>query len=192
MQHAWAEIEHDIRYKSAAAIPKAISRRFMTLAGLLEIADREFQEIQEQDEAIRANARTLIDERRLTEVEVTPDALRSYLDMRLGVDERISDYSYDWQARTLRRLGFQNLGQVDECIGGFDDDQLSRAAYYGSRRGQLSRFEILLVAGMGENYCTNHPWSQNDWYKQQVSRWIERLKERGISIRDYSPPKVEA
>jgi len=48
MQHAWAEIEHDIRYKSKAAIPLAISRRFMTLAGLLEIADREFQAIQKK------------------------------------------------------------------------------------------------------------------------------------------------
>jgi len=48
LQHAWAEIEHDIRYKSASTIPETISRRFMTLAGLLEIADREFEAIQQK------------------------------------------------------------------------------------------------------------------------------------------------
>ena len=47
LQHAWAEIEHDIRYKSAITIPNSIRRRFMALAGVLEIADREFQAIQE-------------------------------------------------------------------------------------------------------------------------------------------------
>jgi putative GTP pyrophosphokinase len=43
LQHAWAEMEHDIQYKSAAVIPVAIRRKFVALAGLLEIADRNFK-----------------------------------------------------------------------------------------------------------------------------------------------------
>ena len=35
LQHAWAEIEHDIQYKSSETIPQPIRRRFMQLAGLL-------------------------------------------------------------------------------------------------------------------------------------------------------------
>ena len=46
LQHAWAEIEHDIQYKSLETIPAPIRRRFTALAGLLEIADREFQAVQ--------------------------------------------------------------------------------------------------------------------------------------------------
>lgn len=47
LQHAWAEIEHDLGYKNEIAIPRDIRRSFSRLAGLLEIADKEFQEIRE-------------------------------------------------------------------------------------------------------------------------------------------------
>jgi putative GTP pyrophosphokinase len=53
LQHAWAEIEHDIQYKSVRAIPSSTRRRLAALAGLLEIADREFQTIQDEDERNR-------------------------------------------------------------------------------------------------------------------------------------------
>lgn len=47
LQHAWAEIEHDLGYKSSQAIPQNIKRRFSRLAGLLEIADDEFIKIRD-------------------------------------------------------------------------------------------------------------------------------------------------
>jgi putative GTP pyrophosphokinase len=190
MQHAWAEIEHDIRYKSPAAIPKAISRRFMTLAGLLEVADREFQAIQDDDKAIRENARTLIEQNRLHEVELTPDALNTYLDMRLGSDDRISEYSYEWMTRILRGMGFVDLGQVDQCIAGLPDDKLSRLAM-GGRQGQMSRFEVLLLVGMGDNFLRNHPWNQYAWYKSIVDRRLEKLREGGVTTGAYQPPKPD-
>jgi putative GTP pyrophosphokinase len=42
LQHAWAEVEHDLGYKVNAAIPDDIRRRFSRVASLLEIADQEF------------------------------------------------------------------------------------------------------------------------------------------------------
>ncbi len=45
LQHAWAEIEHDLGYKFPEAVPNAIKRRFSRVAGLLEIADAEFMEL---------------------------------------------------------------------------------------------------------------------------------------------------
>ena len=191
LQHAWAEIEHDIRYKSTSAIPLAISRRFMALAGLLEIADREFEAIQTEDAAIRANAVGLIAEGRLDEVEITPDSLHSYLDSRLGSDDRISDSTYIWMTRILRNMGFQNLGQVEQCIETFDDDKCSRIAL-GSRSGQMSRFEVQLAASMGENFILGHPWSAKNldgWWAGVVRRWLEELKKHGVEIGSYQPKK---
>jgi len=53
LQHAWAEIEHDIQYKSVRAIPPVIRRRLAAVAGLLEIADREFQAVRDEYERSR-------------------------------------------------------------------------------------------------------------------------------------------
>ena len=47
LQHAWAEIEHDLQYKSQLAVPRELRRRFARLAGLLEVADAEFKGIRD-------------------------------------------------------------------------------------------------------------------------------------------------
>ena len=45
LQHAWAEIEHDIGYKTNNDIPSEVRRDFSMVASLLEIADEKFSKI---------------------------------------------------------------------------------------------------------------------------------------------------
>jgi len=45
LQHAWAEVEHDLGYQAPESVPENVRRRFSRVAGLLEIADQEFVSI---------------------------------------------------------------------------------------------------------------------------------------------------
>ena len=187
LQHAWAEIEHDIQYKSSSVIPTEIRRRFMALAGLFEIADREFQAIQDADQRLTDDAREKVRSGKLNLVEITPDSLKAFLDKRLGPDGRISDWSYDWTARLLKKLGFRTLEQIEKCVQGYDDDLIGRLLS-GTRQGQTTRFEAMLYAGMGQAFIDRHLWADLDWWpgvRYQGAR--ERMKEAGVEIRDYDP-----
>lgn len=58
IQHAWAEIEHDLGFKSPIAIPSEVKRRFARLAALLETADSEFTTIEQQISRYRQKVST--------------------------------------------------------------------------------------------------------------------------------------
>jgi putative GTP pyrophosphokinase len=85
LQHAWAEIEHDLGYKSGSTIPAPIRRRFSRLAGLLEVADQEFRSIRDElgeyqtrvEDEIRAKP---------SQVEIDDVSLKAFV--RTAVDYR--------------------------------------------------------------------------------------------------------
>jgi putative GTP pyrophosphokinase len=186
LQHAWAEIEHDIQYKSSVAIPAEIRRRFMSLAEMLEIADREFQAIQDADERLTSEARASVTRGHLEGVEITPDALKLFLDGRLGADGRISVWSYNWTARLVKRLGFRDLKQVEEAIGPYNDDQLSQLAM-GGRQGQTTRFELMLLAALGERYVDRHFFRGQEWWDPRHRGYLEQFRAQGIEVGRFDP-----
>ncbi|MEZ0231230.1 MAG: GTP pyrophosphokinase family protein [Methylophilaceae bacterium] len=191
LQHAWAEMEHDIQYKSANVIPTSIQRRFISLAGLLEIADREFQALQDDDEHLRTEARESVKQGKLVNIEITPDSLKAYLDKKFGPDGRQSEWSYNAAASILKKLGFTSLSQVDECIKSFNQDEVSKVVW-GYRQGQVVRFEESVHAGMGKIYAERHPWAQSN--SSDSKFWSHRFKEKltemrkgGIKVGAYDP-----
>jgi putative GTP pyrophosphokinase len=183
LQHAWAEIEHDIQYKSSKTIPSEIRRRFMALAGMLEVADREFQAIQDADREIQDHAKTMVQRGDLGGIEITPNSLKFFLDKRLGPDGRMSAWSYDWTARLLKRLGFRDLKQVELAIAPYDDHALSVIAE-GARQGQTSRFELMLLAALGEQFIQSHPWSE-DWFRSRRRHYLEKFEAAAIPIATF-------
>jgi len=186
LQHAWAEMEHDIQYKSSTTIPSSIKRRFIALAGMLEIADREFQAIQDEDLETRKIADKNIQTGNFSDVEITPKALKSYLDKKFSPDQRMTEFSYEFLAKQLRKIGFENFKQIDDCITGYDSTQISRILW-GSKQGQILRFEDTLLASMGENFQLLHPWGEQDWFRDRVSRCLKDLKKNRILPKNYSP-----
>ena len=184
LQHAWAEIEHDIQYKSKEDVPLEIRQRFANLAGLLAIADREFQSVNDEEERIRVKTAASVESGRLGNVAVTADSLKIYADVKLGEDGRISSWSYDWFARILRRLGFADLGRLDQMTRNYDDDLLSRAIH-GSRQGQLSRLEDMLLVAMGEDFIESHPWAEYEWFRNGRRADLARARE-ALGIESHS------
>lgn len=61
LQHTWAQIEHDLGYKSELAVPYEVRRDFARVASLLEIADEYFLDIKDRlrsyEEEVRDNIR---------------------------------------------------------------------------------------------------------------------------------------
>jgi hypothetical protein len=186
LQHAWAEIEHDIQYKSTIAIPEEIRRRFMALAGMLEVADREFQAIQGADKEIAETARQMVDRGELEGVEITAQALKQFLDKRLGPDGRISDWGYDFAVRVLKNLGFRDLKQVENAIADYNDDHLNSLAWQ-SRQGQVTRFELMLLAALGERFIERHPWQDSKPITDGWRRSLEKFRDAGVKTSIIDP-----
>ena len=88
----------------------------------------------------------------------------------------MTDFSYDYVARHLNKLGFQNLKQVDESIRNYDDDKISRVIWGGIRQGQLRRFEDTILAALGEEIIKRHPYCINT--ESNYEFWIEAFKRR--------------
>ncbi len=78
LQHAWAEIEHDIGYKGDKEIPEQYKRTFHRVAALLETADLEFvrlkKELREYEKELPKEI-----EKRPDTVRIDKASLKSYL-----------------------------------------------------------------------------------------------------------------
>lgn len=153
---------------------------------MLEIADREFQAIQDEDIETRKLANEHIQAGNFSNVEITPDALKSYLDKKFSPDKRMNDFSYELLAEQLIQIGFKNFKQIDDCIAGFDSTNISRTLW-GSKQGQILRFEDTLLAGMGDNFLKLHPWRDQEWFIKKATKDLEELRKNNIVPRSYSP-----
>ena len=61
LQHAWAEIEHDLGYKPSRPVSPSIRRQFSILAAVMELADAQFSDLKRTLEAAEEAAVIAID-----------------------------------------------------------------------------------------------------------------------------------
>jgi len=102
LQHAWAEIEHDIGYKNRSEIPSNIRRKFSRIAGLLETADENFCEIKEELSVYNNKIKNNKDE--LFNTDLNLDSLYQYTlnnPIVLEMDRYIADINKDILNETL-------------------------------------------------------------------------------------------
>lgn len=78
LQHAWAEIEHDIGYKGELEIPTELKRDFSRVSALLETADNEFLRIKEKIRQYEQNVSNAI-KNDPSKVELNSNSLKTYI-----------------------------------------------------------------------------------------------------------------
>jgi hypothetical protein len=128
LQHTWAEIEHDLGYKTSLSVPQTIRRRFSRLAGLLELADSEFAAVRDSVKQYQRDVPAQI-KHGPDEVLIDQTSLIAYIDSDPAVkqlDQKIvetlgggtitipSMKSLSFLVRGLLEAGFRTIAEVQK------------------------------------------------------------------------------
>lgn len=167
LQHAWAEIEHDIGYKSSVGLPNDIRRYFSRLAGLLELADDEFVKIRK---GITARQKEVVDTLESGTGEITLDvvSLLEYIDHSkaitkiahslnakhgISIGKYVKDKSgmdLDYILNLLDMLDIKSTGKLEALLMENHDKVVKRVAVFTEgfmeyyRRNQIPRSTIII------------------------------------------------
>jgi ppGpp synthetase/RelA/SpoT-type nucleotidyltranferase len=154
LQHAWAEFEHDIRYKGtvpAEHVPD-LDRRFTLAAGLLELADREFSEIR---------ASIQVAGPRHEDDDVADPRINAH-DLAAFLTEEYSDAGwsrtdhYAWISGLLLELGITSLDELEGLLTSVDSAAINARLEYKYPPGAVRRLDDALLAVFGNRYLDLH------------------------------------
>ncbi|GAB7068190.1 bifunctional ribonuclease/(p)ppGpp synthase [Mycolicibacterium hodleri] len=150
LQHAWAEFEHDIRYKGSIPEEDApdLDRRFTLAAGLLELADREFSAIRERLKSSPPAARS----EQSDDPRIGTPVLATYLGNRFPDAGWSRTEHYAWISGLLLELGVDSLDELDELLAGLDTDAVNAKMDYRYPAGAVRRLDDALLARYGDRY----------------------------------------
>lgn len=119
LQHSWAEIEHDRNYKFAGNLPSKIQRRFKLLAGLLELADNEFNSISREIDQYSKEVKDKTIKGDL-EISINSTSLKQFLSQKFSdiPESAISQTLHDGKQiiEELETFGIKTLKELDKII----------------------------------------------------------------------------
>ncbi len=153
LQHAWAEFEHDIRYKGTMPDEHAadFDRRFTLAAGLLELADREFSTIRA---TLRARSADAGEQDGVTDEDPRIDAreLAAFLAGQYAESGWSRTDHYSWISGLLLELGITSLVELGEVLRAGDEAAIQQRMDYRYPPGAVRRLDDALLAAYGTQY----------------------------------------
>ncbi len=155
LQHAWAEFEHDIRYKGTVPEGAApdLDRRFTLAAGLIELADLEFATIRARiQEAAPAGAVENQPHDPALSHELAGQALAHFLARHYSDAGWSHSDHYVWIAELLGELGINSLTELGDLLTSVDTDAIITRMGYRYPTGAVRRLDDALLAIFGEQY----------------------------------------
>jgi putative GTP pyrophosphokinase len=132
LQHAWAAIDHKLRYKAPKEVPRELRRQLFRLSALLETADAEFSQLRAAMERVGHGYARAVDKGKL-DLELNADSLDAYLkanqaDARwakvaisVGFEKPSEDESVNDRSDLLKVLdqtGIHTVAQFDQILQG--------------------------------------------------------------------------
>jgi len=155
LQHAWAEIEHDLQYKSELSVPFEIRRRFARLAGLLELADSEFSHVRRSSDEYRkrvsADMKTAPSEAALDAI-----SLRAFIQERPTVGEIDAEIAKAIQIQ-IRRDEIPDLAVMISMASVLRITTIEQIeTQLGSKRADLVRLAVKFLKSTSE-YISRFP-----------------------------------
>lgn len=154
LQHAWAEFEHDVRYKGTVPEEQApdLDRRFTLAAGLLELADREFSTIRDR---LRAGTAMQPDSDP-DDPRISTQELATFLASRFSDSEWSRTDHYAWISGLLLELGVTSLPELGGLLTSVDSETINARLGYRYPPGAVRRLDDALLAVFGERYVALH------------------------------------
>ena len=150
LQHAWAEFEHDIRYKGTVPDEHAreFDRRFTLAAGLLELADREFSTIRDR----LGSGPAEVSDRQDDDPRIDPRELAAFLAGQYADAGWSRTDHYDWISGLLLELGITSLQELTEGLRPVNELDLAGRMAYRYPPGAVRRLDDALLAAFGDRY----------------------------------------
>ncbi len=154
LQHAWAEFEHDIRYKGNVAVEHAreFDRRFALAAGLIELADREFSQIRERLRGVAPEVPVAADD----DPRIDPRELAAFLAGQYSQAGWSRTEHYGWISGLLLELGITSLAELGDVLRGVDEAAINERMDYRHPPGAVRRLDDALLWAHGVSFVDLH------------------------------------
>ncbi|GAA1159716.1 GTP pyrophosphokinase [Ornithinicoccus hortensis] len=155
LQHAWAEFEHDIRYKGHLPEEHApdLNRRFTLAAGLLELADREFTAIRDRIQETLTDQQS---EQDPSDPRIGAKELATFLAGQFADAGWSKTDHYSWISGLLLELGITSLEELSGLLASVDSAAITDRMGYRYPPGAVRRLDDALLAVFGAHYVALH------------------------------------